>query len=221
MKNNSFILVLTSIICLSPIILALTVYNDLPENIAMQWSFDGSPNWFAPKATAAFGMPIFFAVLNVLVVILINSDPRRKNISAKMITFVHWLVPFIALVIVPVILFMNMGIKLPIVLIALILFGVMFIFIGNYLPKCKQNYLVGFRFSWTLNDSENWNKTHRIGGYFLILGGVLFIILAFLPLENHVSLILFFSILVLILTVPILYSYSIHKKNKQKENYYG
>ena len=217
MKNNAFILVLTSIVCLSPIILALSVYNDLPENIAMQWSFDGNPNWFAPKAAAAFGMPIFFAVLNILVVILINSDPRRKNISAKMITFVRWLVPVITLVTVPIILFTNMGIKLPIILITFTLLGVMFIFIGNYLPKCKQNHIVGFRFSWTLNDSKNWNKTHRIGGYLLVLGGVLFIILAFLSFENYISLILFCSILALIITVPILYSYSLYKKSTQKE----
>jgi len=217
MKSNAFILILTSIICLSPIILAMAIYNDLPENIAMQWSFDGNPNWFAPKAAAAFGIPIFFAVLNIVVVLLINSDSRRKNISAKMIIFVQWLVPVLALVIVPIILFTNMGINLPIILIAFTLLGVMFIFIGNYLPKCKQNYLVGFRFSWTLNDSENWNKTHRIGGYFLMIGGVMFILLAFLPFENHISLILLLSIMALILTVPILYSYSLYKKSTQKE----
>ena len=213
MKNNIFILVLTSIICLSPIILALTFYNDLPENIAMQWFIDGNPNWYAPKATAVFGIPIFFTMLNIIVIILVNSDSRRKNISAKMIAFVQWLIPVITLVTVPIILFSSMGVELPIILIVFTLLGVMFIFIGNYLPKCKQNYLVGFRFSWTLNDSENWNKTNRIGGYLLILGGVLFIILAFLPFENHISLILLFSILALTITVPILYSYSLYKKS--------
>ena len=214
MKNNVFILVLTSIICLLPIILALSVYNELPENVAMQWFFDGTPNWFAPKAVAAFGMPVFFAVLNIIVVIIINYNPRRKNISTKMIAFVQWIVPVIALVIVPIILFTTMEIKLPIKIIIFALVGIMFVFIGNYLPKCKQNYLVGFRFSWTLNDSENWNKTHRLGGYLLALGGILFIVLAFLPFENYISLILFVSILVPILAVPILYSYSLYKKRR-------
>jgi len=217
MKNNTFILIITSIICLSPIILALTVYNDLPENMAMQWSLDGTPNWYAPKAAAIFGIPVFFTVLNILVLILLKNDPRKRNISSKMSVFVQWLIPIISLVIVPIILFMNMGINLPIIFIVFTLLGVIFIFIGNYLPKCKQNYLVGFRFSWTLNDSENWNKTHRIGGYFMMLGGVMFIIIAFLPFENHISLILLLSIMVLILMVPILYSYSLYKKSTQKE----
>ena len=42
--------------------------------------------------------------------------------------------------------------------------GVMFIFIGNYLPKVKQNRTLGIKISWALNNEENWNKTHRFGG---------------------------------------------------------
>ena len=50
-----------------------------------------------------------------------------------------------------------------------------------------------------------------------MLGGIMFIILAFLSFENHVSIIIFFSILALIIAVPILYSYSVYKKSTKNE----
>ena len=40
----------------------------------------------------------------------------------------------------------------------------MFMVIGNYLPKVKQNNTIGIRVVWTLQDEENWNATHRFSG---------------------------------------------------------
>ena len=37
----------------------------------------------------------------------------------------------------------------------------MFLLLGNYLPKIKQNNTLGIKISWTLTNEENWNKTHR------------------------------------------------------------
>ncbi|KFN89076.1 hypothetical protein TMUPMC115_2304 [Tetragenococcus muriaticus PMC-11-5] len=38
-----------------------------------------------------------------------------------------------------------------------LLVGVVFIVLGNYLHKVKQNYTIGIRIPWTLNSKENWN----------------------------------------------------------------
>ena len=54
--------------------------------------------------------------------------------------------------------------------------GLVFIIIGNYLPKCKQNYTVGIKLPWTLNSEENWNKTHRLAGYVFMLCGIMQIV---------------------------------------------
>jgi len=51
--------------------------------------------------------------------------------------------------------------------------SILWIVIGNLLPKCKQNRLVGIRTKWTLDSQSNWYKTHRFGGrLFLIYGFV-------------------------------------------------
>jgi len=213
-KKNIFVLVITSIICLLPICFSLSVYNDLPDSVTMQWNFEGNSNWYAHKAVGAFGMPAFFMVLNIIVFFLIHADPKRENASKAMLVFVEWFIPILSLIIVPLMLLTNLDVNLPTVTIVLVLVGILFIFLGNYMPKNRQNYSIGIRVSWTLNDPENWNKTHRMGGFLWIIGGILFIVTAFIPLPNIIGIILIFIILILISVIPILYSYSLYKKEK-------
>ena len=50
----------------------------------------------------------------------------------------------------------------------------MFIIIGNYLPKCRRNGvvgIVGIKIPWTLSSDENWDKTHRFAGFVWIVCG--------------------------------------------------
>lgn len=68
---------------------------------------------------------------------------------------------------------MNIG------LVVNILVGAVFIIVGNYLPKNKQNYSVGIKLPWTLDDEENWNKTNRLSGYLFIISGFVFIVNVF------------------------------------------
>jgi uncharacterized membrane protein len=178
----------------------------------MQWSFEESPNWYAPKAVGAFGLPLFLMVLNIVVNILAYSLPKRENVSKAMQIFILWFVPILSLVIVPLSLLMNLGANLPIKMIVFILLGIVFVFIGNYLPKNRQNIIAGIRISWTLNNIENWNKTHRLAGIIWIIGGMLFIITAFLPLNDIVGIIIILTLLFIMIIVPILYSFILHKK---------
>ena len=59
-------------------------------------------------------------------------------------------------------LFIALGRKLPIVMVAGAIVGSVIVICGNYLPKCKQNYSIGIRLPWTLNDEENWNLSSAI-----------------------------------------------------------
>ena len=62
------------------------------------------------------------------------------------------------------------------------LLGVMDILLGNILPKCRQNSMMGVRTPWTLESEEVWYKTHRLGGLLMVGGGVLSLVFClFLP----------------------------------------
>lgn len=85
--------------------------------------------------------------------------------------------------------------------------GCMFLVIGNYMPKMKQNYSLGLKVPWTLNSEENWNRTHRLGGYVFMIGGVLVLVAGFMQMFWLV-----FVVIVLTTAVPTVYSYSLYKK---------
>lgn len=52
--------------------------------------------------------------------------------------------------------------------------GVLFIFLGNYMPRIKQNYMFGCKTPWALNNEHNWNRTQRMGGIvFVVMGAAL------------------------------------------------
>lgn len=213
--SKKFVLFITTAVCLLPMVLALAVYNDLPDRVVMQWNLQGEPNWDAPKAYTAFGLPIFFAVINLITLGAIFLDPKRGNISDKLMSIVQWIVPIMSLILVPLILFAAMDATPPMKTIIPVLFtfgGLTFIVVGNYLPKCKQNYTVGIKVPWTLHDEDIWNKTHRLAGFLWIIGGILFITIGFLSLPNTLGLILIISLSALLAIVPILYSYLLYRK---------
>ncbi len=89
----------------------------------------------------------------------------------------------------------------------------LFAIIGNYMPNMKPNYIAGFRLPWTLNNEDNWRKTHHIAGRLWFGGGLLSAALCLLlPFKFAViSIIILFAILVFI---PAIYSYRLYKKTK-------
>lgn len=206
-KKIDFLMIITTIICLFPMILSALVYNQLPEQIAVHFDAAGNPNGYASKKFAAFGLPLIFAALNLFTHFMLNSDPKKANTSKAMLLISKWLISIISLLIIPISLFMSMGIKISINIIVTSLVSVLFIALGNYLPKSKQNYTVGFKLPWTLNSEENWNKTHRFAGFLWVLGGLIMLIFSILGYYY------LFSIIIIILTVlPIIYSYSLYRK---------
>lgn len=88
-----------------------------------------------------------------------------------------------------------------------ILFGLILVIFGNYLPKTRPNGQIGFRLPWTLNNNVNWQKTHRLAGWLMLLSGLFLLVTA---LDQTMS--LFIIIILIDLIVPIIYSYYLNKK---------
>jgi hypothetical protein len=92
-----------------------------------------------------------------------------------------------------------------------LLIGVVFIIIGNYMPKCRPNRTIGIKIKWTLANEENWERTHRLAGKVWVIAGVLCLPTALLPVTvfpyTMVSL-LFVSVI-----VPLVYSYCLYRKH--------
>ena len=89
--------------------------------------------------------------------------------------------------------------------------GILFLFIGNELPKVKSNFFMGIRTPWALCSEENWRRTHRLGGKCFFTAGIILILAAFLPSQKLVFGIMFVLIMVASL-VPTLMSYLWYRK---------
>lgn len=88
-------------------------------------------------------------------------------------TLIFWIVPVISILMNGITYLIALGIKVNISAAVSILMGTLFILLGNYLPKLRQNYTIGIKLPWTLCSEENWCRTHRLGGKLFIIGGIL------------------------------------------------
>ena len=86
--------------------------------------------------------------------------------------------------------------------------GLLFIAIGNYLPKTKQSYTMGIKLPWTLASEENWNRTHRLAGFLWVLCGLFFIVTSF----TGWSLAAFLIPIIVMVLVPAVYSYLLYRR---------
>ena len=93
-----------------------------------------------------------------------------------------------------------------------LLMGILFIIVGNWLPKCQQTYTMGIKLPWTFASEANWNATHRFGGKVWVIGGIITMLTAFLG-----SFWLMMVILLAMVILPTVYSY-LYYRNPDKEN---
>ena len=56
------ILIITSLICIIPIIFGIVLYEKLPDQMAVHFGINNEPNEYAPKEFALFGIPIFMTL---------------------------------------------------------------------------------------------------------------------------------------------------------------
>src|SRR5699024_6732711 len=93
---------------------------------------------------------------------------------------VFWIIPVVSLIVNGMVFLTALQIEVNVSIAVSALVGIIFIIIGNYLPKLQQNYTAGIKLPWTLNSTENWNRTHRLGGKTFIISGILLILCGFL-----------------------------------------
>lgn len=106
------------------------------------------------------------------------------------------------------------GIQQPTVQIVLIMIGLLFVFMGNLMPKVPKNFFVGIKTPWTLANEEVWRKTHRLGGLLFVLSGLILVIKAFIGQASpgvHLGITIFALALLL---YPLLHSLILYKRLK-------
>ena len=209
-KKNLKTLIITSLIILLPIVAGLLLWDQLPDKVPMHWGPSGDVDGWGSKPFFVFGVPAIMLAVQWLCVLATGADTKKKNHSVKMVALVLWIIPVIEIMlsIVTYMTALGYGVRVEIVIPAFM--GLMLTVLGNYMPKCKQNYTIGIRLPWTLDNEENWNKTHRLAGWVWTIGGLLIAAssltgIFWIPLAIFVPMTL----------IPVFYSYILFRKNSE------
>ena len=206
-KKNWKMLLITSLAILLPVFAGLVLWNQLPEQIPSHWNIQGEIDGYSSKPFSVFGLPLILLAIHWFTVCVTLADPKNQNHSEKILHLVFWIVPALSIILSAVTYSTAMGKGVRMEIFISVLLGLLFVAIGNYLPKCKQNYTIGLKLPWTLHSEENWNRTHRLAGWLWVIGGLLIISAGFFNL-----LWLTLSAPLLMALVPTIYSYILYRK---------
>lgn len=203
-KKESVISVIISILLFA--LVNLLFYKKMPETLPTHWGFNNKIDGYSSKFTTLITTPLLLIFLNIFSCFMLDNDPKNKDKNNFVITIGKATIPLVMLITFVISVFYGLGKKINVMVIISIFVGFLLILIGNYLPKTKRNYTVGIKLPWTLNSDENWNKTHRLAGYFFILGGIFFLLTPFIGNEY-----LIFLTIMIIGIIPAIYSFYLYK----------
>jgi len=207
--NRKKMILLTSFLVLIPMIVGLILWNKLPEEIPIHFNSAGEPDNYSSKAFAVFFIPLFLWVMHLLTGFIILADPKKQNIHDKVFLLSLYIVPSAAVFGALVMYTGALGLPVSINMLGNLFVGIVFIVVGNYLPKTRQNYTIGIKIPWALNDAANWNKTHHFAGIIWIICGAILIINAFLDIIWIVPVAIAVAAL-----LPTIYSFILYKKKE-------
>ena len=201
---------------IAPAIYLAIVWNTLPETIAMHFNLKGEIDRYGSKNELATMIMILVGV-NAIVYLLLPQvyriDPKRYAVENKGRLFrIAFAVAVFTSAVLCLLIYSsihgNIKFSMRFILAGV---GLILAVVGNYIYNIKPNYFAGIRLPWTLNNDENWKRTHLLGGKLLFGGGLLIaVICLFAPFTF--SMITLFTILSVVILITCIYSYRLYKK---------
>ncbi len=210
MKNRKSYTIFTTVVCLLPVAVGLILWTQLPDQIVSHFTADGTVNGLSSKSFMVFGMPVFLAIVHLACLLFVEADPRSDGISSRLRGIIYWICPSVSLLVCLSCYAVSLGADLNIGAMTCGFLGILFIIIGNYLSKCRRNYTVGIKLPWTLDNDENWDRTHRIGARCFILGGIFFLCNIIIQKVWIIGLAIFIAA-----AIPIACSYVMYRRENQ------
>jgi uncharacterized membrane protein len=156
--------------------LAFAVYSilGLPERVPVHFGIDGQPDRFGNRLEAGFGLlmlPLVAILVNMLIIVFERNDPRAKSQTGVlgitrvgvtlMLIVVQWAIAQS---------FQTQRFDSRLVMIGV---GVLFVVLGNVMPKMEPNPYAGVRMPYTFASDRAWRKANRVSGWLFVWLGVI------------------------------------------------
>ncbi len=195
--------------------LSLYFYPGSPQTVPSHFGPQGQPNGYMSKLPFIL---IFWGItimLYLLLTFIPLIDPFWKKIRPKynlFLLFRDFCMLFMLFIFVLAIIGAKTG-KFPVQAMNIGM-GLLFIFLGNWLPKLPRNFFFGIRTPWTLASEVVWKKSHIVGGWLFAAAGIILVILALVGINNPIM--LFVVLIPAMLISAIIYPLILYRK-LQKE----
>lgn len=212
-KENRLALILSSLATLLPMALGLIFWNRLPELMPRHWNIAGQADGFSSKGFVVFGLPLIMLAVHWLCILLTWLDKSNRSQSPKVFRLVLWMIPGLTNILAIFFCLVNSG-RQPAMGLMTMFFALLFIILGNYMPKMSRNYSIGIKVKWTLADSENWAATHRFAGRVWVAAGLVMLPCALLP-DKYAFPVLLLALIPAAL-LPVLYSWLFYRKRRSE-----
>lgn len=202
---NKWKLTITSIIIILPALLGL-----LFNSSTLFTHYDGSDQ---TNYLNTLLLPLLLAAVHILCIIFTRKDNRSNNQNKKILNLLYWIIPSISTLLYVFFYFIKMNNTINIEFSIRLLLGLIFVIIGNYLPKCVPNHTIGIRIKYTLTSKTNWYLTHRFAAKVWVVTGIIILSTIFIPAYQIHTII--FILIIVAIVVPIIYSYQYYRKHPE------
>ena len=205
---------LVAALALTAVLAGLRLPADL--QLPIHWDLSGAPDDYAGKWVALLMPAGVTALVSLLFWFLPVLEPRGRNLLRSQGLYLWgWaalLVMGAAIQLVVLSAAFDWGLPGNHLIVGAC--GVIFVMIGNQLGKSRSMFLIGLRTPWTLASEEVWVRTHRLAGKLMVVGGLVAIVAALLPLPSGLLASILFATIAVAAVIPIVYSYLLWRRER-------
>ena len=215
-KRNKIHAILSSVVILLPVLAVLLCWDQLDPTIITHWGLDGTPDGTGSRYWL-FLPPVLMLALHWVALAISDWDSRRHPYGAKAEKLVFWIMPAMSWFMTCGWLMAAQGRDMSDLSLPLAGLGLLFVVLGNYMPKVQQNSTLGIKIKWTLENRDNWYATHRVAGKAWVIGGLLMIFAVLLP--EKIAMAVMLLVMIPLAVLPAVYSWNYARKQKAAGTY--
>ena len=201
---------------IAPAVYLAIIWRTIPATVPLHANLRGEADRYGSKSEL-ITFTLVLTLVNVIMYLLIPQvyriDPKRyaaenKNRLHRIAFAVSVFIAAVLCLLINSSIHENLRLSSRFILAGA---GLLIAIVGNYIHNIKPNYFAGIRLPWTLDNDDNWRKTHLLGGKLMFAGGLL-IALICLFASFSLSMICLFTIFFLIILITCIYSYNLYRK---------
>ena len=190
-----------------PFVYLAVIWGQLPETVPLHWNAEGEVDRYGSRKELWMIPLMTSGLIYLLMLVIPGIDPKKRiqEMGAKYTQLRYALVAAMSALAVVIIYMVERGERggfTPV----LVIVGLLFAVLGNYMKTVRPNYFIGIRTPWTLESPEIWNDTHRLAGKLWFAAGLAIVLLPFL-VEGPLQVYLLIGLVLLISLIPVVYSY--------------